>query len=286
MIKQYHTIALSFGYVENNTTSWLIYKSNDKTPETRCEALESLVAYLWDKYSNEMNKSHERSLGYSYGNKCCQRNWLDNKYVNYIKRTENPISCPTCNMTYPVTWDFDPEEWVDYLRSLHNSIADDYGEHEYVENPYGWSPWIFNFDVPQHQTIIIKELAEDILTLILYKMHPELGEFEDYTLSNDDLSNLLNESYVYNNGSYIHYPITSCYSSITTIVNYNNGGQSKMTDGVYTYSKYPVYKQGENTIAGYDEIWFEFKNGMYNVFKVVDYLGNERTYWIGDQDHP
>jgi hypothetical protein len=287
MITAYRTIALSFGYVESNTTSWLIYHAESRAPSTRQEALYSLVAYLWDKFVKQNNEHHDFSLGYSLGNKCCQRYWTDTKYVNGKKREANPERCPTCEGKYPVTWEFNEEDWQGYLWDLHRSDCNSYGEHDWVENPYGWSPWMYSFAVPQHQMVVIGEHAEITLTTILYELHPELvskeegsNYWEDNGMDSPwdrDYDNLMDESCVLDDYS-LHYSASgkkpNC-PTVTKIIDYPNGGQSIIVDDVITYIKY-------NTG---DEIWLDFHCGKYKVIKIRHgYNGIEYTNF-NDKPH-
>lgn len=283
MINYYLGIALSFGYVESNTTSWLIYHAENKISSSRREAIHSLVAYLWDKYTKQNDENHEFSLGYSYGSKCCQRHWLDTKYVDdpqkqgaRKKREINPTSCPTCNGEYPTTWTFEEEDWKEYLFDLHHSDCNSYGEHEWPDNPYGWSPWMYSFNIPQHQMVVIGEQAEDILTMALYELHPELMEnsedeeptyFEANGVENPwdrDYQNLMDESCVLDDyGCHYHKAAETPRARITQTIDYPNGGQAILVDNIITYVKY-------NTG---DQIWLEFQDGKYRVAKVHDYMG-------------
>ena len=62
MVNCCRAIALYFGYVENNSTSCLIYSASNKWAETRKEALFSLVEYLWDKFQKEKIDIEELDL--------------------------------------------------------------------------------------------------------------------------------------------------------------------------------------------------------------------------------
>lgn len=287
MVTCYRAIALSFGYVESNTTSWLVYHAEVHTPSTRKEALQSLVAYLWDKYVKQSNESHEFGLGYQLGNKCCQRHWLDTKYIPdpekpgwNKKREVDPIRCPTCEMKYPVTWEFNEEDWQEYLWDLHRSDCNSYGEHDWADNPNGWSPWMYSFDVPQHQMVIIGEHAEITLTTVLYELHPELVSKEEdsnYWKDNGmespwdrDYNNLMDESCSLDNYGHHYHKADKKpdYPTVTKTIDYPNGGRAIMVDDVITYVKY-------NTG---DEIWLDFKDGKYKVVKIRHgYNGAEYT---------
>jgi len=282
MITAYRAIALSFGYVESSTTSWLIFHAESGSPSTRKEALQSLVAYLWDKFVKESNETHEFALGYSLGNKCCQRHWTDTKYVNGKRRETNPTKCSICGDVYPLTWIFDEEVWVEYLWDLHRSDANNYGEHDWVENPDGWSPWMYSFDVSQHQMVVIGENAQDTLTRVLYELHPELeNSSEEESPSwweahggkspwDREYENLMDESCVLDDGGLGYHASGKKpdHPTVTKTIDYPNGGQTIMVDDVVTYVKY-------NTG---DEIWLDFHCGKYKVVKIRHgYSGVEYT---------
>lgn len=274
MVTCYRAIALAFGYVESNTTAWLIYRAEHPGFSTRRAALQSLVTYLWNKFSMEKNESHEFNLGYHYGDKCCQRFWLDTKYVNHERREVDPTHCGTCGSKYKKTWTFDEENWQEYLRDLITSDCDSYGDHDDVENPGAWSPWMYSFDIPQHQMIPIVENAEGILTDVLYDLHPELRPENDYVDSFphvSDYDKLMDESYVINNydGRYTKIKTEPDGIKVTTTFEYPNGAVGIMVDNVWSYIKY-------NTG---DEIWLDFQNGEYKVIKLRDHTGREVTEW-------
>lgn len=275
MLKAYRTVALSFGYAESNTTSWLIYHAEAKNPTTRREALESLVNYLWNKFYGESLDHHDSLIAYRNGRRCCQDNWLLNKYVDGIRRTEDPTHCEVCGTTYP-TWKFHEEEWKNFLQDIHSSYSDSYGDHVNVDDPYGWSPWMYSFNVLQHQMVIIGEQAEKHLTHTLYQLHPELLTMaEDYPYYMDsDYQSMIDESTVFNKYGmvYVKPEIADNSIKVTQILDYPNGGQATLVDGILTHIKY-------NTG---DEIWLEFKEGNYNVTKVRDYSGHETTSWHED----
>lgn len=276
MINSCQVIALSFGYVESNTTSWLIYQAEGKHPSTRKEALHSLVEYLWDKYNKETGESKKHlDLFKSNMAKCCRTAW------NKRDTNNPPTHCPFCEANYNkvIENEFSITEWHEFLTNLHGSCCDNYGEHDWPENPYGWSPWMYDFNIPQNQILIIAENAEVILTQALSKIHPELRNlcseddvylFNDTVNHDDDYHQMMDETTLYMGSGYGHPPTDNTFISKTTIINdYVNGAKSILVDGRYTYIKY-------NTG---DEIWLDFKGGKCVVTNVKTYDGmnwNER----------
>lgn len=267
-------IALSFGYVEGNTTSWLIFRSEEVLPRTRKAALHSLVEYLWDKFQKEqsetdnLNKNHKWDMA-----KCCQKAWAKRDDQN------PPNNCPTCQASYNVEnkKSFSISKWHEYLVNLYSSDCNSYGEHDWAHNPQGWSPWEFQFDIPQHQMLIVAENAEHIITLALAELHPELkdicdeddifpdikdsGRYGNYIVA--DYNRMLDEENVCINFNYFKPKDAVKNLTETTIVDLPNGSKYIMVNKIYTYIKY-------NTG---DEIWLDFKDGEYIVTNVKTYDG-------------
>ncbi len=270
-------IALKFGYVENNTVSWLIFQAEGKMPTSRKEALYSLVKMLYTKYCEETKDSME----YFNMAQCCQTAWYKRDHY------DPPIRCPKCEALYNVEKTFNVTNWLNWLDGLFRSTIDGYGDE--FENEYGWEPYHFQFDVPQHNMLIIGEDAEIILTYVLREIHSELIDNvinDEYNIfnSNDkkdaptDLINILNEDYIFKDHCYMNkYSTTHLVStgegtaqlqtvkntSQTITTEYSDGRITTIKDYNYTYIKY-------NTG---DQIWLKVENDKYVVTKIETHDG-------------
>lgn len=276
MITQYKAIALAFGYVESNTTAWLIYRAEYKTPTSRKEALYSFVEYLWSKFSGE-NDDHAESRLYKK-ERCCIDFWYKNKYPTAENKDtfQKPTVCGTCGKEYDFTWKFSDDKWEDFLRGIMSSDADSYGDHDEAENPYGWSPWMYRFDVPQHEMVIVGENAEVILSQVLFELHPELREEdsevphpddEGFDFYHRDYINLMDEECVLSPHGHGYVTPKEAYwegrPKQTITWEFPNGASSTMVNGFYTHIKY-------NTG---DQVWIKFVNKKYEVYKVQTHDG-------------
>lgn len=168
-------IALTFGYVESSTTSWLIYSTEDKhSIPTRKEALHSLTAYLYDKFQKESETTrHTHNTYKTHMAQCCYKAWL-----RRLRDVADPTNCPTCGASYLVKEEesFSLDDWHEYLNRLHSSDADSYGEHDWPDNPERWTPWGYTFDAPSSEVLLVQEHAAEILTMALAEIHPELKD--------------------------------------------------------------------------------------------------------------
>ena len=164
-------IALAFGYAESQSTSWLIYKSDNPVySKTRKEALLSLTEYLWKKYQSETEYAEDFVKRYKTNMaQCCQKAWRNDKTL---------IKCPTCEALYNIEKEkeFDITHWQEFLCNIGTSTCDSYGDHYDIENPHNWCPWQFDFNVRRREMLVVQENAEHILTLALFELHPELRE--------------------------------------------------------------------------------------------------------------
>jgi hypothetical protein len=223
MINRYKSIALSFGYIESKNAAWLIYTAERKLPLSRKEALESLTEHLWKKYSFEKNqKEHYNHIYKTHMAKCCQKYWKNSHH--------DLIKCPNCGADYnaqPLN-EFDIIDWKDSLYRIMNSNCDSYG-HYYGDfgDEYGWSPWSFNFSTSPDEMIIINESAEEVLTMILARLHPELKSFV-----NSDCGGYFTDEYNYKLSDYNslyesdkdhQHEIDPDIKTIRTIIRYKSG---------------------------------------------------------------
>jgi hypothetical protein len=298
MLNCYKGVALSFGYVESNTTSWLIFTiESGECPTSRKEALHTLTEYLYNKYKAEKDDNAKFSDNYkSHMAKCCRDAWSKRNYQN------PPTNCPRCNASYDVPCDrtFSVEDWEDWLKRLQSSDCDSYGDHDYIECKYDWTPWRTRFDIPQHQMVIVCENAEHILTMALAEIHPELGEEvedDDYGLFERDNSesdpyyasdydNICDETCSFNDYGY-HKPGTQnelvmveegvaqlrpAIKRMTETItrDFPDGSSYTMVDGYYTHIKYSIG----------DQIWVQYVNSKYEVYRVQTHDGLTFEYPI------
>lgn len=186
-------IALKFGYVESNNTSWLVYLSEGlyryKTPSSNKEALHSLAEYLYqkficdDKYRIDLHNKYQSHMA-----KCCRITWSDEWHRGNYEMPQLK-NCPTCNASYSLADPkFDEDRWIEFLIGISISDCDRYGEHDGVDNPFGWDPWSFDFSLDKKDIIVIPERAECFLLMALKEIHPELfdesdSEYDDYYTS-------------------------------------------------------------------------------------------------------
>jgi hypothetical protein len=166
-------IALSFGYAEDGATSWLIFEGVDNHA-SRKDALLSLTEYLYQKFKEEKGDLENYLDRYrSNMAQCCQKAWRK-------RDDENPPErCPDCEALYTPkkkTNAFSTVEWFAFLEDIRNSTCDSYGYYDGDEN---WSPWGFSFDIDRTQMLVIYQWAQEILTIALAEIHPELAEDDD-----------------------------------------------------------------------------------------------------------
>lgn len=268
MITSCRSIALAFGYVEGNTIPWLIYNVEGKVPATREEALCSLAEYLYQKWKCEAYGNEKYCNTYkAHMSFCCREHWT------HRDRNVPLANCPKCNAIYSDAYvcAFTFESWQQYLIDLNKSDYDSYGEHEDVENKYGWNPFHFGFDVPSNQILVINENAEYILALALLKKYPELKEVlfdKDFNENNIFSLNIFtDESKVYCSASKRYISPDKLKKVITTIEN-DDGSKYTTINGVYQSI---TYNTGDTiTLACHD--------GKYFVTKIVTYNGVVREY--------
>src|SRR5437667_146049 len=139
------SIALGFGFAEEQSNAWLMYHTlkpngfkNKKT------ALYSLAKYFWVKYTSDQI---ETKLD------CCERN-----------KTSGYKYCPSCSKLLKAK-DFEPEDFRIFLYDILNGTADSYGDHEIFENKDQWDCFINPFNVKDiSEILIIPENADKVLT--------------------------------------------------------------------------------------------------------------------------
>ncbi len=150
-------IILSMGYVESITTARLIFCAKTKKPKTKLEAIHSLAEYLYRKFRIDNNLDIEE-----FSKQCCQDNFGKASY------------CPKCGQRLEHE-EFDWELWKEFLFELHGSNCDSFGSRE-APNPNGWDAEDINFSFEKDQYIDICSQGEDVLSIALSEIHPELVE--------------------------------------------------------------------------------------------------------------
>jgi len=179
-------IMMSCGHVESNSTSWLMYgiQGIDRGGfETMEEGIKELALDLYAKFYDDHLSIYEKRYGRDV-DKCCRDNM---KVVceDGTKHTPGTVyTCPTCGKDKKDEA-FDPEEFRQYICSLHGSTCDDYGDVEYTRtrNHLSWWPYptVKQFrDAPKDSVIWIGENAEHVLLSALYDAKPELKQLSDY----------------------------------------------------------------------------------------------------------
>ena len=248
-------IALSFGYVESNSTSWLIYEASRRYPTTRKEAILSLAEYLYQKFQMQLDeRARNCDADKDHMAKCCQRAWQQRDRAN------PPTNCPKCSADFSVKPDsFDSEDdWIEFLREVERSNCDSYGDHDDVPNPDGWTPWLIDFNYLQHEMVIVGENAEQMLTMAVRENHPELWPDSDLSVEDNYLGTdwrmMCDESTTIVNGRYCHLHelnelvmvgegearLQKATNRIiaTTVYDYPNGAQAIVIDGQLDYIRY------------------------------------------------
>lgn len=163
----YSVVALKFGYAEDSSAAWLVLCIDHKFP-TKLAALQSLAGALYNKF--EETKKEELDYTNKYKKhmaRCCQKAW---------NKKESLARCPTCDAKYDIEQklEFNIDEWKDYLHKLLYADGDSWGEEYY------WDPWSFDFKTPPDEIVVVNLYADDILTMALLSVNPELIGNEKY----------------------------------------------------------------------------------------------------------
>jgi hypothetical protein len=170
-------IVMTTGYVENASTSLLVYQCGFFGKEGYTSYKEAITDLALDMYA----KFHEEVLSV-YQNRyrsevkeCCRDSLIDNSKAKF---------CSICGCRL-LDKEFHPQDFIEYIRELQNSTCDDYGESEYCgDRKMTWWPWWAGdlIGAPKEDVIYIAENAEVILLHALLEARPELytGDLEDY----------------------------------------------------------------------------------------------------------
>lgn len=185
------SIALKLGDVSKTPISWTIFTAENSFPETKYEALSTLVQYLWAKFFFE-------NVNYKRDNlkDCC-----------YISLNAKPTAkfCIDCGTK--LNFVFSLGAWYSFLCDIGFKTAEEYGLHdELIEyNFFGWSPWNYEFNTNQDEIIIIPDKCVEILTKLLLDVFPdiqtELGFVPKFYI-NDFYNNLIDDKTIFLGNGY------------------------------------------------------------------------------------
>ena len=148
-------IALRFGYVESNTLSWFVFQP-EVSFNTKKEAFHSLAEFLYQRYLEAKIKPSK---------KCCKENAKD----------PTQRFCSTCGLELSLL-NFYYQEWIDDLEEYRIGTIDDSGYALYPDNPDGWDPANYVFNIPRKNMMFIHENGAQMLSYAVAELHPELKE--------------------------------------------------------------------------------------------------------------
>ena len=176
----YRFIAMHCGYVESCKTSLLVYNceySGHSGFKTMKDAIIELALDMYHKYYQEVLSIYEHR--YTSGlEKCCRDALIAKHDANF---------CSTCGKAIKDK-EFDDEGFMGFIRDLHDTDCDSYGEADSANNrALVWYPfWTDAFIGASKKSIIfIPENAESILLYALFEVKPEL-KGKEYTKFFDD----------------------------------------------------------------------------------------------------
>ena len=163
-------IIMSCGYVESNHTSLLVYGTHFHGHEgfdTAVEAVKELSLDLYAKFHDEYLSTYNNRYGADL-KECCSKSLVNDKDAKF---------CATCGSRLEDK-KFDGDAFMDFIRDLHGSTCDSYGESEWANGrDFVWWPWcnIGNLiGAPKETVVIIPESAEECLLEALAEAKPEL----------------------------------------------------------------------------------------------------------------
>lgn len=168
-MSKYKFIMINCGYVESNKTAPLIYGCQFMGYEgfsTCREAITELALDLYAKFHYEILDVYENRYAQDL-KKCC---------LDMLIRDKNANFCPLCGSAIKDK-DFNEESFMDFIRDLHGTDCDSYGEAEHAKDRhFVWWPWSTHefLESPRDSIIWIEENAEHVLLCALYDAKPEL----------------------------------------------------------------------------------------------------------------
>lgn len=165
----YRFIAMHCGYVESCKTSLLVFNcgySGHHGFKTMKDAITELALDMYAKYYREVLSIYEHR--YTSGlEKCCRDALIAKHDANF---------CSVCGKAIKDK-SFDSEGFANFIRDLHDTDCDSYGETDAANNrALVWYPfWTDAFIGASKKSIIyIAEEAEIVLLAALYDAKPEL----------------------------------------------------------------------------------------------------------------
>jgi hypothetical protein len=173
-------IVMSCGYVENATTSVLIYQCEffgNPGYTSYKEAITDLALDMYGKFHDDYLSTYENRYSKDV-KRCCCATLIANKEAKF---------CSECGSQI-VDKEFHYDQFMEYVSSLHSSTCDSYGEAEWTNGgELHWWPWGTDrfIGAPKEDVIYIAENAEVILLSALLDAKPELRN-EKYELAFSD----------------------------------------------------------------------------------------------------
>ncbi len=170
---RYRIVMMSCGYVESNTTSWLIFSTHEGVFVTAAEATMELALDLFAKYEEDV-----MSMQYVYHKDCCKAEIAKSLEAEY---------CSKCG-TRVKAKEFDPEEFMQYVKGLHRTDCDGYGEAEATANR-SFAFWPFRADdilgAEKDEVVFIAENGEVVMLNALYESREDLRVLDEGFVPND-----------------------------------------------------------------------------------------------------
>jgi hypothetical protein len=170
---RYRIVMMSCGYVEGNTTSWLIFSTHSGRFDTAAEATMELALDLHAKYEEDVLQYRVR-----FKDKCCQAT------------AGNPEHkfCSTCGAPlHEVT--FDSDEFMEYVIGLHKTTCDSYGSAEdTVNRQFAFWPWRAEdiIGAAPDEVVFIAENGELVMLNALYESREDLRKLDANFAENHD----------------------------------------------------------------------------------------------------
>jgi len=170
----YKFIAMHCGYAESCKTSLLVYNcrffgiSGYKLMK---DAITDLAFDLYHKFHNECLSIYENR--YLFGlSDCCRESLIKDHDAKFCSKCGSQLKDK----------DFDPESFTNFIRELHDTDSDSYGDAD--EGNFHWYPfWTEAFIGASKKSIIyIAENAESVLLHALFDAKPELRT-KEYSLN-------------------------------------------------------------------------------------------------------
>jgi hypothetical protein len=175
-------IVMTCGYAEGAYVSGLIYQCEffgNPGYLSYEEAITDLALDLYAKFYDDYISVYQNRYDRDDLKQCCRATLLDKKDAKF---------CCQCGQQI-ADREFNYDEFLDYVRSLHTKITDTYGDAEWANSrglvwwPYGTLDII---GAPKEDVICIAEGAEDVILTALLDAKPELVEQTGQEFQNDD----------------------------------------------------------------------------------------------------